>query len=185
MEFVHDTWLYCNHSANLYQLVDTSNGMNFLKKTIFTIIAVLGFGFAIAILGSFALSIGVRVLVFCVFPSIVYLPIRLLFGAPLLPTHSIVPIRLGNSSSRFDFLFVALLVACFRGFLAVLVVLFFFGCVITPLGLLESFLSIKILPVFRSEVIWPVIGVAFFFGVARAAARDVKEERAALSKLKA
>lgn len=154
-------------------LLNTSAG----EKTVVAIIAIVGFLFATYVLALFALTALAKVVVIFVVPGVVYLPVRLLVGASLLPKQSPILVQLGSKNSRFDFLLAALFMALLQGYAAVLIALFILGCVVTPIGLLESFLSIKLMPPWVGEIIWPIIGAAFAAGVAWAAIQDVKAER--------
>lgn len=154
-------------------LSNTSTG----EKTAVAVIAIVGFLFAAYVLAWFTLATLAKVVVICFVPGVIYIPVRLLFGGSLLPTQSPVSVQLGDYNSRFDFLITALFMALLQGYATVLIALFIFGCVVTPIGLLESFLSIKLMPPWVREIIWPIIWAAFTAGVALAAIRDVKAER--------
>lgn len=155
----------------------TQTSASLPEKAIVTGTGIVTFVLAALVLAWFALSTFAKVLVVCVVPGIVYVPMRLILGAPLLPTQSPLPAGIDNDSSRLGFLVTALIMAYLQGYFTVLLAMFVFGCFVTPIGLLESFLSVKLLPAWLREVIWPVVGAAFAAGVAGAAIQDVKAER--------
>ena len=119
----------------------------------------------------FAFSVIAKVAVICILPGIIYIPMRLLVGGSALP-----PGEEPNASvleRSIAPLFAALLV----GYGSVYVAIFAFGCLMFPFMLLDSLLSVKVMPSWLPQLIFPVMGAAFAMGVAYTAIQDVRHER--------
>ncbi len=146
------------------------------EKTILSVFAVVGLILSVWIVFWFSLSTLAKIVFICILLGFIYLPVRLILGASLLPTRSPIPVTLG-STSRFEFLITALFLAFLHGYVTVIAALFLFGCIVTPIQIMESLLSISLMPSWPRDVFWPLIGMAFIVGVTSAAIRDVREEK--------
>jgi hypothetical protein len=107
----------------------------------------------------------VRLLLVCVVPAVIYVPVRLALGGPALPPRG----------QRLTALFASLLV----GYVWGVGVLFVVGCLTVPIGLFETFTGSHVLswiPETLAGVVLPSVGAAFTAGVASVAATDVRQE---------
>ena len=133
----------------------------------------LALGFSVLFIA--ALSTALKLLIVCVVPAAIYVPTRLVLRAPALPTSS------GGyhfaDSSPFGLAISVLFLACLNGYLMILVVGFFVGCLILPFSIWESIFSVKVIPSWYKDIYWPILGLAFAGGVTLAAIEDVKAER--------
>ncbi len=135
-------------------------------------------GFALAFLTLvYALSILAKLLCVTIVPGVVYVPVRLLMGASPVPRTGSPAHRMLEAKSRLHLAFMVLFLAMLQGYGVVLYALFIFGCVVTPLGIVDSVFRTQLLSAIPLEVMWPLIGAAFTGGVALAAVRDVQDER--------
>jgi hypothetical protein len=108
-----------------------------------------------------------KLFVVCVVPAVIVIPARLLCGGSALPPR-------GERVAAF---FGAFLL----GYMGVMAAFFVLGCFITPVGLLESLTSTKLMPEWVAptlhDLLWPIAGSGFVGGVWYAAILGVREEK--------
>ena len=119
----------------------------------------------------FALSVLAKLAFIFVVPGLIYVPVRLAVGGSALPPENESSESLAMRSIG------PLLAALFVGYASVMCALFAVGCFVLPIGLLESALSVKIMPPWARATILPIGGAAFAMGVAYCAIQDVRRER--------
>ena len=137
--------------------------------------ALVGLALGLSVLVIAALSTALKLLIVCVVPAAIYVPTRLVLGAPPLPTSSAGYQFTDNS--RFGLAISVLFLACLRGYMTILMVFFVVGCLILPFSIWESIFSVRVIPSWYRDVAWPILALAFAGGVTLAAIQDVKAEK--------
>ena len=149
---------------------------NFGTRVLACATAIVVYAFVLWVAAWLALSILARVVLICIVPGVIYVPVRVLVGASPLPRKSPISVISGEGSP-FTFLMQALFLASWNGCVAVIAAAFVLICMVAALSLVAFVFSVKSIPAWSTELGWPILGAVFTGRVALSAIQDVREER--------